>query len=1449
MKDKNSEKATRLFKALGLLHYLKTPKVKDINSYKHSFFFPCGANGFPANFQDVFEAANSLNDFSFPEKITLPLPQENAEELKSFLNLPLKLLQQGLDVYLGLFLLKGHYKNEPINHPLLSIKVLPKLSTLSDNSVTLSLDSESLSFEHELLSPFEWPSKDHLENIAHSLLVSYEESKELLFSAFSEFSNDLDAQSLNFSPVLFTRKKSHHKFARFISSICHEVQKTKEVPQEILRFLKDKDSYDAPLNKNERTNTLEEHHLPLFPLPSNEEQKEALRLLYNQDGLIITGLPGTGKTQTAVNLACHFLSNGERVLVTSESDSALSSFFKKMPEELTPLLFQDTSKEDSEKKASLMALENSLFSILKKYQNTSLSLLEEKILSLGHSLKKCREQIKKTWSDLAHSRESENTIHHNKFGVYKGTLSQITRQLLEEHSQFEWFEDEPGPSTPLPFLDQEDILKIWDFYIHHTTEQEKEFEMEVPKLPFLSGNEFSEYIEKEKNINDKYQKVLPFKNGSLYFKLFDFDTATLKKTTRDFKELEKLILEVQEEKDNWMTLALEDILGQNESQWSKVLELTKRTLTYLKSFDIKELSLDLKGLNNNSISDLIKEAEGLLKKEEQPQGKTFWPFKKRNAIKGHRTFKKITISGEKCHTKYQIQKAIQALKIKQSIEETVSVWKGIGIDITLPPLQLLNIMEFYVRVLEKCFSIKNKFKELEKNIPIFKNENWSRSQALQRAIHNTELVIFEKMLELIQKKLKKYCEEIKDKINSNTHPLIENLVNALEQRDAKAYQSHLDIIFQLQKEKKYFYKIEELASGIKLHCPLLYKDMKTRTFSFAKRENLFNFKKAFTWKKTFKWIKETIGKFEPYSYIEWLQSLNKNELSIIKEINQLKSWHHYLVKLDPQVKEEFNALAKALLKHKNDSFPNNYPLLKEIPSQKKESLKNLQTSLLGHFISLENIPDHFEAKPNQFDVAIIDESDLSGPYALILFYLSKKVVVVGNRKQHPKSRSSSIQESLKVIQERIRDIKHHQHFTLEDSFYDLCDIVLQNKVKLKAHYRSRPLILKSFLKLSEGDEPHFNIKQFMPVQTEKNLEIIYCGKDKPNRNDMNDKDFKIDGVNHEEASSIIKKIKLLFENPKYYGLTIGIISLGGSKQSQQINMLLSNEFSVKELTSREVICGTPSSFLGLERDIILLSLVTSLDKDIKNPSIQRENDDNHLYLSFSRAKEQIILFHSIDKNELSPFCQKKKLLDIFSKKDIQEHYDNPSLPLDDLKKMNQDKKKIWYTPPRPFESWFEVTIFIMLKEGGYRVIPKLDFLEGTIDLTVIGHKNSLGINCFSKTNTERSLPPIPTQFIPHLIILRESTYTLFPESLIDSLFSKLSQLEIYPLQGSETLEDNLEELDIAKKENKAISEDQTQNPDEEPLVSDEGDKDLQNDPEFPPPSNNDHFWSHMDLTP
>ncbi len=78
MEDKHAEKATRLFKALGLLHYLKTPRVKDINSHEYVFSFPLEEDSFPASFSNSFHESSILNDLSFPEKVILPIPKEKS---------------------------------------------------------------------------------------------------------------------------------------------------------------------------------------------------------------------------------------------------------------------------------------------------------------------------------------------------------------------------------------------------------------------------------------------------------------------------------------------------------------------------------------------------------------------------------------------------------------------------------------------------------------------------------------------------------------------------------------------------------------------------------------------------------------------------------------------------------------------------------------------------------------------------------------------------------------------------------------------------------------------------------------------------------------------------------------------------------------------------------------------------------------------------------------------------------------------------------------------------------------------------------------------------------------------------------------------------------------------------------------------------------------------------
>jgi AAA domain len=61
-----------------------------------------------------------------------------------------------------------------------------------------------------------------------------------------------------------------------------------------------------------------------FPKPFNKEQMEIVRRLERSDGLVVQGPPGTGKTHTIANLICHYLAMGRRVLVTAQSEAALT---------------------------------------------------------------------------------------------------------------------------------------------------------------------------------------------------------------------------------------------------------------------------------------------------------------------------------------------------------------------------------------------------------------------------------------------------------------------------------------------------------------------------------------------------------------------------------------------------------------------------------------------------------------------------------------------------------------------------------------------------------------------------------------------------------------------------------------------------------------------------------------------------------------------------------------------------------------------------------------------------------------------------------------------------------------------------------------------------------------------------------------------------------------------
>lgn len=94
-----------------------------------------------------------------------------------------------------------------------------------------------------------------------------------------------------------------------------------------------------------------------FPFPSNRAQRRVALLVEdpNTNVIRVEGPPGTGKSLTIANLACHLAATGKRVLVTSQKDKALQVVDEKLRELNLAEIPMTLLRHDRESKRDLLS--------------------------------------------------------------------------------------------------------------------------------------------------------------------------------------------------------------------------------------------------------------------------------------------------------------------------------------------------------------------------------------------------------------------------------------------------------------------------------------------------------------------------------------------------------------------------------------------------------------------------------------------------------------------------------------------------------------------------------------------------------------------------------------------------------------------------------------------------------------------------------------------------------------------------------------------------------------------------------------------------------------------------------------------------------------------------------------------------------------------------------------
>jgi very-short-patch-repair endonuclease len=351
------------------------------------------------------------------------------------------------------------------------------------------------------------------------------------------------------------------------------------------------------------------------------------------------------------------------------------------------------------------------------------------------------------------------------------------------------------------------------------------------------------------------------------------------------------------------------------------------------------------------------------------------------------------------------------------------------------------------------------------------------------------------------------------------------------------------------------------------------------------------------------------------------------------------------------------------------------------------------------------VAEMVEPAPERYDFVIVDESSQLGIDSLFLFYISHKMIVVGDDQQISPYGFGIPDRSVAALHQRyLEGIPFHNAFSSQSSLYGNAKIRFAQSVVLREHFRCMPEIIQfsNDLCYATSGTPldplrTHQVNRLRPLVTRHVGGGWRTGSE--------------NATNEAEAEAIVAQIIACIADPRYAGRTMGVISLQGEAQAKLIEHKLLETLEPEIFEQRRFMCGDASAFQGDERHVIFLSMVT-VPGEPRIAPLSDEQARQRFNVAASRAQDQLWLFHSATLDDLSPGCMRHRLLNYM---------------------LTPARQAAEETRHR-FDSQLERDVFQMVAERGFHMRTQVCIGDPTshryrIDIVIEGMQGRLAVEC------------------------------------------------------------------------------------------------------------------------
>ena len=1167
------------------------------------------------------------------------------------------------------------------------------------------------------------------------------------------------------NPLIFIRKKETG-IVKAIENITEKIENSGEVPAHLYELVG-----IAVEEENENIEKDFREEEILFVKDANTEQINIAKQIEKNNAVVVQGPPGTGKTHTIANLLGHFLAQGKNVLVTSQTKKALRVLKEKIPKSIQGLCISILDDDNSDMKKSVETISEKLGNFTSEKLKKEVEELEKIRIKECNDLENITDQM----CGIRY-RESKS-IDFNGETFFIKDIAKYLRENSEIAGKI------PGKISelvPCPITNDEFSFLKTKYRQQVSENEEKEIVLGLNNISdYLDISEFEELVNDKKHTWKELEKLLndnSFNIDSNILYVNGKEIIDLKKFKENYDVRQTIPKELTEDMEKWkVDVAISGGTDNgNKINWQNFIEDIKELHEYLNNLRPKlfKKRIDFSGI---ALPDAVKMIQELKNAFNNPGLMFGLNVKKAKNRIGSR----ITLNGEtvkdvtECNLLLEyFNLLIQEKELKESWKELIENNGGISAD----SLGGSFIDYAFESVKEIEYFLNWNYKEkaqLLKNIEnlginrncLFKETNISMEEIkdILNSAKNIEKVmeIGSKALKLSEKeeKYSLYTEKIKN-ITKKDSILDEKIKNAVVNEEIKEYSKNLKQLEILTAKQEYYKKREDILERINKTAFKWYEELKN-----GKIEEIEDIFEVWKWKQ----LSQELEKLEkePYEDLE-KKALEKRE-NIKKatlELVEKKSWYHVLHFIE---KKENLMVSQALrgweqtIQKIGKGTGKNASLYRK---QAKEKMNICQKAVPAWIMPMNKVIDTLNPAENKFDVIIIDEASQSDISSLVLLYMAKKVIIVGDDKQvSPLDIGVSVEKVNSLREKYIKGkIINDDLYGLNSSLYSVAATTYR-PLMLKEHFRCVPEIIGYSNKTSYD----LKIKPLRESGSSDLKPAVINYKVPGMRNEKRK-------INELEAKTVVSLIKACIEMKEYADSSFGVISLLGDEQSDLIQKMIVEKIDVTDIEKHDILCGNSSHFQGDERDVIFLTMVDSNSGEVplRVMTDGTESARKKRYnVAASRAKNQMWVVNSLDvDNDLKTGDIRKEFLEYVSS------------PKEMILTEEMEKNS---------ESFFEEKIAKYLISEGYHIEQQWEAGLYKIDMVALFQDKKVAIECDGEkwhSTEEQIREDMERQNVLErcgweFIRIRGSRYFKNPESTMKTLIEELNRKGIYP----ESMED------------------------------------------------------------